>query len=162
MQVSYSKDMDNLTISRRNIVIGFICIFIFAPLIAFLLASQTLKRGDNIPTFTPPSRDKEMITTAIARDRKDLGDSSYQDIAVNSFERIDSNWYIVKGSIKSDSKPVSAILLIGDFYYNPKKMVVIINPNQSFYRLNTSKDGVPYGVIDKIRSLKSSQGEHHD
>lgn len=154
--------MDNIAISRRHIIIGSICVFILAPLIAFLLASQALSRSDDIPTFTPPNRGKTTLAAAITRDRKDLGESSYPEITIDSFEHIDNNWYIVKGSIKSDPKPISAILLIGDFYYNQDKMVVVINPSQSFYRLNTSKDGVPYKIIDKVRSLKSSQGESHD
>ena len=147
--------------TRNKLILSFILVFIVSPVIAYFAAYFKISQSGNTPTLTPPTRTQRDIEQAIRRDRLDLGKNSYPDITVSSFEHTHNNWYIVKGTIK-DTPKASPVLLVGDFYNSADKMVLVINPNQSFYRLNTSHDGVPYEVIEKVRSLKSPSKDYHD
>lgn len=137
---------------RRLVIISLVGVFVFAPVAAW--GSVVLyKASVSSNSTSQPMRSKEDLRKSIERNNDELyGENiSRQKIEILSFKRTDDRWYVV--TVKQDSTGDEAQkMLIGDFYPEADRMVVISEPGEGLTQFNISGIGVPYEVIDELNA----------
>lgn len=144
--------MGGNVMDRRLVIIGLLGVFIFAPVAAW--GSVVLYKTLTLDSSTTQSeRSKDDLYRAIERSNKDLyGENvSRPKLEIVSFKRIEKQWYIATVKQNSGGDKTEK-MLIGDFYPQADKMVVISEPGEGLVQFNISGIGVPYEVIDELNS----------
>lgn len=140
---------------KRIIIISVICIFILAPMSAWLVV--TMKPDYQIPNKEVTPATKAELSAAIDKNSQALPESQryYTVRDIVSFEQIEKWWYLLKVSVyntgQEDGGTSEMFMLVVKFKNSPESIKVVVHPGDSLYYTNISGGlGVPYDVIDKL------------
>lgn len=141
---------------RRMIIISAVCIFILAPLGAWLAVS--MKPDHQMPSEEVTPATKPELQAAIEKNIKTLPESQryYTLRSITSVEQMGKWWYLVMvevdGIKQEDGGGISKrVMLLAKFKNTPESTKVITQPGKGLHYDNISGGlGVPYSVIDKL------------
>lgn len=140
--------------SPRFVIISLILIFIVSPLTGIGLAKLTHVRTSTVP----PSRTKADFETLLRQAAKTSEyPELYDKTVVKSFKHQDKWWYTL--TVKPRSSDQDKLMVIGDFYTQADKMVIVVPPGGRLSEYNISEMGVPYSIIDEVNSQTDGKEE---
>ena len=137
---------------RRLVIIALMAVFIFAPVVAWgSVAIYRTLISDN--PISQSERSKDDLYKAVELNSGELygENASRPKLEIVSFKRIEEQWYVVTVK-QSDRMNETEKMLIGDFYPEADRMVLVSEPGEGLSQFNISGIGVPYKVIDELNA----------